>query len=56
MVEHARGVVENQSIDLANTDNDRERVAERVRGHNEQGDDETEGSPGELFISLEKLG
>lgn len=50
MIEHASCIVEDQSIDLANTDNDLKRVAEGVGGGDEQGDDEAERSPCELWI------
>jgi hypothetical protein len=45
MIEHAGGIIENQSIDLANTDNDLKGMAKRVGGCDKQGDDEAERSP-----------
>ena len=48
MIKHAGCVVKDQAIDLANADDDLERVAQRVGGRNERGDNEAERAPGEL--------
>ena len=48
VVEHAGGIVEDESVDLADADDDLERVAERMRGGYEGGYDEAERPPGEL--------
>lgn len=56
MIEHAGGIIEDQSIDLADADNDLERVTKRMGGRDECGDNEAERSPCELFISLADMG
>lgn len=48
MIEHAGSIVEDETVDLANADDDLEGVAERMRGRYEGCYDEAEGSPGEL--------
>lgn len=48
MIEHAGSIVQYETVDLANTDDDLEGVAERMRGSYEGCYDEAEGSPGEL--------
>jgi hypothetical protein len=49
MIEHARSIVENQSVDLAYADDDLQRVSQRMGSSYECRDDEAEGSPGELW-------
>jgi hypothetical protein len=51
VVEHAGCVVEDQAVDLADADDDLERVSEGVRVCDEEGYDEADGAPGELFQS-----
>lgn len=48
MVEHAGGIVEDKAVDLADADDDLERVAECVRGSYESCYDEAERSPSKL--------
>lgn len=50
MIEHAGGIVEDQSVDLTNTNDDLERMTERVRGRDKQGNDEAERSPCKLWV------
>ena len=50
-IEHAGGIVENQSVHLTNAHNDLERVSQRVGGGNECCNEEAEWSPGELQIA-----
>ena len=48
MVEHARGIVEDKAVDLPNTDDDLERMAQSVGSRNEGCNNEAERAPGEL--------
>ena len=48
MVEGVGCIVEDQSIHLANADDDLERVSKRVRGRNKYRNHEADWSPGEL--------
>ena len=52
MIEHAGSIVEDETVDLADADDDLEGVAQRVRGSYEGSYDEAKGSPGELCIQL----
>lgn len=55
MVEHRRGIVEDQSVHLAYADDDLDRMAERVRGGDHVGDDTAQRSPGELAVRVSAL-
>ena len=50
MIEHAGSIVENEAVDLADADDDLERVAERMRGCYEGCYSEAERPPGELHV------
>jgi hypothetical protein len=50
VIEHAGCVVEDQTVDLANTDDDLERMAERVRICDEKGYNEADRPPCKLPI------
>lgn len=52
VVEHARGIVKDQSVYLSNADDDLERVAERMRGRDESRNNEAHRAPGELFSQM----
>jgi len=49
VIEHAGGIVENQSINLAHANNDLKRMAERVRVRDEECYNETDRTPSELM-------
>jgi hypothetical protein len=51
MIKHARRIIKYQSIDLAHADDNLERVPKRVRFNNQEGEQETDWAPGELFPS-----
>ena len=48
MIEHASSIVKDETVNLANADDDLEGVAERMRGSYEGRYNEAEGSPSEL--------
>ncbi len=58
MIEHAGGIVEDQTVDLTDADDDLKRMAQRMRRGYEGRDKEAKRSPGELcvrFISMDEL-
>ena len=52
MIEHAGSIVENETVDLADTDNDLERVSQRMRSCDKGCDNEAERSPCELCAPI----